>query len=67
MRLSFQVRARDHRPSPGAPPHNPFPKHSWMVRNATPTYRGFDDFYGYYLACNAGEVHRTHNTANIYY
>ena len=25
----------------------------FMVRNATATYRGFDDFYGYYQACNA--------------
>ena len=25
----------------------------WMKREATATYRGFGDFYGYYLACNA--------------
>ena len=25
----------------------------FMVREATPTYRGFDSFYGYYEACNA--------------
>jgi len=25
----------------------------WMLRAATPTYRGFDDFFGYYLACNS--------------
>ena len=23
----------------------------WMLRNATPTYRGFGTFYGYYVAC----------------
>jgi arylsulfatase A-like enzyme len=25
----------------------------YMVKEATPTYKGFDDFYGYYQACNA--------------
>jgi hypothetical protein len=30
-----------------------------MVRNATATYRGFDDFYGYYLACNADYWYHT--------
>ena len=25
----------------------------YMLRNATATYRGFDTFFGYYLACNA--------------
>ena len=31
----------------------------WMARNATATYRGFDDFYGYYLACNADYWYHT--------
>jgi arylsulfatase A-like enzyme len=31
----------------------------WMLRNATPTYRGFDNFYGYYLACNADYWYHT--------
>jgi arylsulfatase A-like enzyme len=31
----------------------------WMVRNATATYRGFDDFYGYYLACNSDYWYHT--------
>lgn len=31
----------------------------WMARNATSTYRGFDDFYGYYLACNADYWYHT--------
>jgi arylsulfatase A-like enzyme len=31
----------------------------YMLRNATPTYRGFDTFYGYYLACNADYWYHT--------
>ena len=31
----------------------------FMLRNATPTYRGFDTFYGYYLACNADYWYHT--------
>ena len=30
-----------------------------MRRDATATYRGFDDFYGYYLACNADYWYHT--------
>jgi hypothetical protein len=30
-----------------------------MKRDATATYRGFDDFYGYYLACNADYWYHT--------
>ena len=30
-----------------------------MLRNATPTARGFDTFFGYYLACNADYWYHT--------
>lgn len=31
----------------------------YMVRNATATYRGFESFYGYYLACNTDYWYHT--------
>jgi arylsulfatase B len=31
----------------------------FMLRNASATYRGFDSFYGYYMACNADYWYHT--------